>query len=187
MPREIKFKAKSKGKGEWVEGYYFTSLNINEEIIHIIRIVGEKGGYKDCEVIPETVCQFTGLYDNTKFEELTDEEQDKFLTDKDGRTYRFKNKEEAKEAWKGKKIYEGDIIKPNDTDNFYVVLFDGVGYSLHYSFFGEEHNDILDSGYYEWIANDQRIESYSREYLRYNWYNKFKQFGNVFDNPELLE
>lgn len=42
--------------------------------------------------------QFTGLYDATKWEELTDAEQEQWL------------KHHSKDDWKGKPIFEGDII-----------------------------------------------------------------------------
>jgi len=61
--REIKFRAKPVNAdyyGEWVEGYYFQDLT-NGEIKHYIF---------NCpvhiEVIPETVGQFTGLFDKNR-------------------------------------------------------------------------------------------------------------------------
>jgi len=44
--------------------------------------------------------QYTGLRDNTKWKDLTEEEQEMWLAS--GRT---------KEEWNGKEIYEGDIVK----------------------------------------------------------------------------
>ena len=61
--REIKFRGKRIDNGEWVYGFYFTSLSEQEEIVHNIRSVSKEGGYKDYLVDPETVGQFTGLYD----------------------------------------------------------------------------------------------------------------------------
>jgi len=43
--------------------------------------------------------QYVGLKDNTKWEELTKEEQKKWLINK------------TKEEWTGKEIYEGDLVK----------------------------------------------------------------------------
>ena len=61
--REILFKGKRIDNGEWVEGYYQKRycLSDNEEslIFHV-------DSYKVCEyaeIIPETLCQFTGLCD----------------------------------------------------------------------------------------------------------------------------
>ena len=55
-------------------------------------------------VKPETVGQFTGLYDNTKWEDLSTEEQAEFL-------YPTNGGKRKKEEWKGKPIFEGDICK----------------------------------------------------------------------------
>lgn len=53
--REIKFKAKRIDNGEWVYG----SINTDNKTVY--EILCDEGG--DYEVIPETVCQFTGLKD----------------------------------------------------------------------------------------------------------------------------
>lgn len=44
--------------------------------------------------------QSTGLYDSTKFDELTPEEQRDFIKD-----------HYSKELWRGREIYEGDIVE----------------------------------------------------------------------------
>lgn len=60
--REILFKAKRKDNGEWVEGCYLLSGGKHfiyaEYIEHYCMPVIIKA-----ETIPETLCQFTGLYD----------------------------------------------------------------------------------------------------------------------------
>ena len=55
MTREIKFRGKRVDNGEWVEGYYYYDKFLK---IHWIGFDNEW-----CEVIPETVSQFTGLKD----------------------------------------------------------------------------------------------------------------------------
>lgn len=50
-------------------------------------------------VIPETVGQFTGLYDTTKWESLSELEQQEWL------------KNHTKDEWNGRRIFEGDIVK----------------------------------------------------------------------------
>lgn len=65
MKREILFKAKRKDNGEWVEGNYVSTTD--EEAFILIGITGhiKRDDYEVymCEVISETVCQFTGLTD----------------------------------------------------------------------------------------------------------------------------
>jgi uncharacterized phage protein (TIGR01671 family) len=58
--REILFRGKRKDNGEWVEGGIYH--NSEDEIVFIIKDTG-LGYHEFIEVIPETVGQFTGLYD----------------------------------------------------------------------------------------------------------------------------
>lgn len=66
MNREILFKAKRKGNGEWVEGSLITNEK-NENKKYIGYIFGEHNGiiedFDIVEVIPSTLCQYTGLTD----------------------------------------------------------------------------------------------------------------------------
>ena len=56
--REILFKAKSVDNGEWIEGFYYFTENPKLQNHHIIDKQGNCYG-----VIPETVCEYTGLTD----------------------------------------------------------------------------------------------------------------------------
>lgn len=60
--------------------------------------------------------QFTGLHDATKWEDLTDAERDEWI--KSGH---------KKEDWKGRRIFEGDIIEFKNIDRQYVK---GIVYYL---------------------------------------------------------
>ena len=67
--REILFKAKRKDNGEWIEGYYAKVKDyLTERDVHVIFPLdaelfphGEFTGAE--EIIPETVCQYTGITD----------------------------------------------------------------------------------------------------------------------------
>lgn len=60
--REILFKAKRVDNGEWVEGCYFVSGG--EHFIYAEYIEGFcMPVVVNVKIIPETLCQFTGLYD----------------------------------------------------------------------------------------------------------------------------
>ena len=64
MNREILFKAKRKDNGEWVEGNLITNER-NENQKYIGYIFDERNGVIEdfdlVEVIPTTICQYTGL------------------------------------------------------------------------------------------------------------------------------
>lgn len=58
-----KFRGKSTYDNDWRYGFYYTGLNDEENITHIIRTVGKEGGYIEMEVNPKTVGMWTGLLD----------------------------------------------------------------------------------------------------------------------------
>jgi len=63
--RNIFFKAKREDTGEWVEGYYTyypNGMDDTNDSIHVIRNTSTITN-KVYFVNPETLCQFTGLYD----------------------------------------------------------------------------------------------------------------------------
>ena len=66
MSREILFKAKRKDNGKWVEGNLITNER-NENQKYIGYIFDERNGVIEdfdlVEVIPDTICQYTGLTD----------------------------------------------------------------------------------------------------------------------------
>lgn len=66
MNREILFKTKRKDNGEWVEGNLITNER-NENQKYIGYIFDERNGVIEdfdlVEVIPTTICQYTGLTD----------------------------------------------------------------------------------------------------------------------------
>ena len=91
-----------KDNGEWVYGSRFVGFKksyICPEAIAMYNFDGALclGGF--VEVSPESVGQYTGLHDATKWENLPEKEQQEFL------------RIHKKEDWNGKKIFEGDIVK----------------------------------------------------------------------------
>ena len=61
--REILFKAKRIDNGEWVEGYYQKRYSFLGNEKHLIFHVNSHTIWEYAEIIPETLCQFTGLCD----------------------------------------------------------------------------------------------------------------------------
>lgn len=83
----------------FIVGYAFEEIEANDEEVLTI------GEY--AEVYPNTVGQFTGLYDCTKWENLTEEE----------RTDWYKQVKVPSE-WEGRPIYEGDVVKWGHLNEF---------------------------------------------------------------------
>lgn len=104
------------------DGFVYGSLVVSCERYYICvfgicssRSISNNGITTMVEVIPETVGQFTGLYDSTKWNSLTEAEQTEWL------------KDHTKSEWKGRKIFEEDIVR---TDKFsepakqYIIKYD---------------------------------------------------------------
>lgn len=61
--REILFKAKQIDNGEWVEGYYQKRYCLSDNEESLIFHVDSYKVWEYAEIVPETLCQFTGLCD----------------------------------------------------------------------------------------------------------------------------
>lgn len=107
MNREILFKAKRIDNGEWVEGQYVYITNpLTEDGKPIKHLICNGTNIFNDLIDPVTLCQYTGLHDNTKWGDLTEAEKESFLSDWNYREDR-KNKIED---WSGRKIWENDIL-----------------------------------------------------------------------------
>lgn len=118
--REILFKGKTFGKDVWVEG---GCVQVSEGTF--ILVERENGMFWATPVIPETVCQFTGLFDSTKFEDAT-EKQKKYAY------YLAKiNNTTPEYEWKGVRIFEWDynsdydvVTWCNDKNGWSMSIYD---------------------------------------------------------------
>ena len=61
--REILFKARRKDNGKWIEGYYQKRYCLSDNEESLIFHVDSYKVWEYAEIIPETLCQFTGLCD----------------------------------------------------------------------------------------------------------------------------
>ena len=61
--REILFKAKRIDNGEWIEGCYQKRYDLLNNEEHLIFHADSYNVWKYAEIVPETLCQFTGLCD----------------------------------------------------------------------------------------------------------------------------
>lgn len=116
------------------------------------------------DVIPETACAFTGLYDTTPYDELTNKQQ--------GICKAFYGKDFNEELYKGIPVFEGDIlyitdnesdedaVKPVFTNYGYAALFDGGVCLLNNSeseISAPVFNEIIDARFYGSIFNPEDI------------------------------
>lgn len=158
--RDVLYKAKRSDNGEWIEGG-IVERDGKAYIVGISKSLRIDG----IEVDPNTICQFTGLYDSTKFEELSEVEQREFL-DEGNMSF----------DWKGKKIWENDVLhlktrpKVRQQTEFLTTV-DWDAYCAGFMIEDDEEGGavgldaITENGIYEIIEN----------------------LGSIFDNPELLE
>ncbi len=106
-------------------------------------------GYEDDVILLE----YTGLKDNTKWRDLAKEEKIYWLLDGN-----------MPGDWRGKEIYEGDILKTNDH-------IDYVEWKDEFSGF-KYHNDKSRMTMVDWFEHGQ--------------YSGVEIVGNIYENPKLL-
>lgn len=152
--RVIKFRGITYQENKWAYG----SLLLHEEKQPIISYYDSDADERNwLLVIPETAGQFTGCYDATRWEELTSAEQAAYLAS---------NKDNTPETWKGKEIYEGDIVKFRDCPPGVVKYGDKGNFGIQWS-------DIIPSRGF--------LRDMDKEFI-----SECKIIGNIHDNPELL-
>lgn len=124
--REILFRGQRLDNGELVKGFYVIIASENHCIFTgRIDLTQGRIGYEYFKVAPETVGQYTGLYDATKWEALSESEQEEWL------------ETHTADEWKGRKIFEGDILyRPSGRKE--VVIFDNTR-----ACFGIKHKDCF--------------------------------------------
>lgn len=176
--RTIIFRAKSTETSKWVYGDLrqgFMGTKIIEDFDTPPTMSDPCGGIETLyhAVDSETVGQFTGLYDNTKWDELTYEEQIEFIE-----RYHL-----HPEDWKGKEIYEGDILGFT-TKKETGYRKDGIKIALPVVFgICNPDNDVLSEYIGFWVEKGLNY----RGSISYEvGCNGAKIIGNVHDNPELI-
>lgn len=185
MNRENLFKAKREGWEElpkekrWVEGDL-----LHTKYDNIVLIRDFEGQLFRCD--GNTVCQFTGLHDNTKWEELTKAEKESFLS---GWNYK-KGRKNKVEDWEGKKIWENDILIGHGNDRDLSKVLFGKFYVIDVETLNRV--DEVIGWHTEVIETDalSKCEPFCLPMPLTDFYierSEFEAFGNIFDNPELLE
>lgn len=116
--RKIKFRGLNR-QGIWIYGWLLKDV-FNNQLCY-----GIKEDHQQPEWVKyESIGQFTGLYDSTKFEDLPEHKQQEWL------------KNHSKEEWKGVEVYEGDIVKfksfHNDSYWTRPVTYSGAAFYADY-------------------------------------------------------
>lgn len=112
----------------------------------------------------EDIMQFTGLYDATTWEELNDEERTAFWNankSDDGKTIKFHTPEHVKHLWKGREIYEGDIV--SEDKSIGVVVYRQAAFRIDW----KPNKDFFS----EWLEHHAA---------------RLKVIGTIHDNFDLL-
>lgn len=163
MNREIKFRGKRLDNGEWVYGYYFVGAFDTHWIVTIESVF--------TPINKETVGQFTGLYDSTKWESLTEEEKNNFLS-----------KGNKQKDWKGREVYEGDIISVyKDITETYSR--GNIEQGTLETWEEVVSNIDIPIGVVKYIDSSFTLEEYYLDTLKED----LEVIGNIHDNPELLK
>jgi len=149
--REIKFRAWNKKKRKFND-----SLRM---LLDGNRI--EEDDYGSPPDIEEDIIllQYTGLKDNTKWEELTKKEQQDWLNSD------WSNSGKTKIEWNGKEIYEEDIAF--NRNNKYEIIWEEGG-------FWAKNLSLDENECYEEFSNGPFIK-------------ELKVIGNIYENPDLLK
>lgn len=165
--REIIFRGKRLDNGEWVSG---TMYQISRDLNPFIMVEDKHGC--SYEVDEETVGQYTGLHDATKWENLPEKEQQEFL------------RIHKKEDWNGKKIFEGDIVKADNGKHSSVSV---VKFGEYYPKMFYDMLDIFCPSMLHLNANGFYLESNKHEDMILFKSRHLVVIGNIHDNPELLK
>lgn len=147
-------------ESEWIMG----DLLSNAYPIPNIKPLSNLNCYR---VVPESIGQFTGLYDSTKWENLLEFEQQEWL------------KTHTKNEWKGKMIFEGDMLS-----------YQGVAVTGDYKSIDIKVLTVVkwSSKQLAWIYDDPfNGETLLCDLIITNNIISDCIVGNIHDNPELLE
>lgn len=186
MMREILFRGQTRRKGQkvWMDG---TPVESNWVYGGVLQGTGDYSiiyGWNDPDdkrganlgkhvVYTDTLGQFTGLHDSTKWEDLTDSEKLDFYHQhyigEDGMSVKFQKFDDVKHLWKGKKIFEGDIVR-------------------HYNMVDVGQPDRFELGLVRWNGKNSWFERTSFPAACFiNDTCVYEVIGNIHDNPELLD
>jgi hypothetical protein len=167
--REIKFRAFDEGNK--IMHYDFQFIKSGDEGNDWIIFTSDKNKLSDKTSPLQNpyfsqqlkIMQYTGLKDSTQFNELTKEEQEDWL------------KGNKQEDWKGKEIFEGDIVDIQFDEGYsddYIEIEEGLKKSY----------EIVIKKCNLYLASEGQFINISKVD---NNFSEIRIIGNRFQNPEL--
>ena len=173
MQDRFKFRIWNKNKKEFLNkiNSYFTTINyaidldgqiIKTKIIYDDKTIQEISKENQNDLI---VMQCTGIRDNTAWECLSLKEKQDFYNEvrsEDGKTIKYQNIEDVKHLWKGKLIFERDLLRDKKGQIGKVFWHSSTG-----------------SFAINWLMKDGSYETDT-------CFEYGKIIGNIYENPELL-
>lgn len=157
--KDIKFRAFHKPSKKLFDVYCFTDIEVMENSFDGVFTSETLPALRqDCELM-----QYTGLKDSTQFNELTKEEQEDWL------------KGNKQEDWKGKEIFEGDIVDIQFDEGYsddYIEIEEGLKKSY----------EIVIKKCNLYLASEGQFINISKVD---NNFSEIRIIGNRFQNPEL--
>lgn len=75
------------------------------------------------DIIEDTLCEFTGVCDKTSWSELNLAERTEFATFIKNKKVSKYEIEESSDYWRGRPIFENDVIKIDGLDDTFVVKY----------------------------------------------------------------
>ena len=135
------------------------------------RVYYEAYGFRNYWNKNVALMQSTGLHDNTKFEDLSEEEQEEWL--ESGKTA---------DEWHGREIFEGDLIHYTYTgfDWYVPVVYREGRFEVYHGTLSTIPASKIPSGKYATNIGNS-ISMYRAEFT------DMYVAGNIYENPELLE
>lgn len=151
---EILFKGIRTDGGGWTEGDLTHTNKSFAPSIH-------QGLGKIFKVHLNTICQFTGLYDATAWQDLTDDQRDSWTLDGNDPS-----------EWKGWKLFSDDLIA-DDNRTMRIYMTEG-GFAIKVYYWASEIGDLTPS---DELILQALPDAQTRSYIE----GSCKRVGNVHD------
>jgi len=154
---EILFKGKRLSDGKWLYG----NIQVPKPPFEKWFMLDNK---LQTQVDGNTICQFTGLYDATKWQELTDDQRDKWTLDGN-----------MPSEWRGWKLFSDDLIS-YEGGQMRIYMVAG-GFAIKAFYWASEVGEL---GLCDELILQPLPDAQTRSYIA----NCCKLVGNVHDKKE---